>query len=335
MNIFVDESGTFRTAPVADAWCVLVAYVSPEIDRAPLARLIGDLRVEISGGGEVKLRDLTESRYARFLTDLARLRGIAFGVAMDAYQHSDAQLIHHRDMQAQKVLTHIEKMHHAEARRGLEDLAQAIRLLPVQLYAQLCAQVELCHAVLRTGITYFAQRHPPTLAHLRWRVDRKDTIPTAYENAFRIILPALLQTKSLRDPILQLTGADYSFFQRFEFPRGAAPTFLRDDYGIDMETDPLDVGKMIREDFRLVDSAAVPGVQVADLLASGLRRTMRGNFDDPEKIARLLGANMLQREEGAPPLKLISLGGIPDIPVTDRSAVLSAAMGRYAKSLLA
>jgi len=335
MNIFIDESGLFRTAPREDAWCVVAAYVSPEIDRARLSRLVSDLRLEVSGGKEVKLRDLTEARYTRFLAELARLRGIAFAVAMDAFQHSDAQLAHHRDMQAKKVIAHVDKMLHAEGRRGLENLAAAIQGLPVQLYAQLCVQVELCHAVLRLGITYFAQRHPPTLARLRWRVDQKDTIPTAYENAFRMILPALLQTKSLRDPIIQLTGADYSFFQRFEFPKGEAPTFLRDDYGIEIDTDPLDVGKMVREDFRLVDSAAVPGVQVADLLASGLSRTMRGNFDDLESVARLIGANLLQREGGQPPVQLVSLGGTGGDTVTDRSAVLLDAMRRSAKPLLA
>jgi len=336
VNIYVDESGTFRTSPTPDSWCAVVAYVSPETDRSRLQRLIGSLRLECAGGGEAKLTHVPEARYARFLWDLSQLRGIAFAVAIDAHRHTEDGLRDHRDGQAEKVVEHIDKLLHPEGRQSLQALSDAIRGLPVQLYTQLICQVELFHKVITRAITYYAQRQPATLGSLRWRVDRKDTIPTAYEKAFRTILPALLQTKSHRDPMLMLTeGADYSFFRRFEYLPGSAPTYLRDVYGIDSQSDPADVGKMVREDFKLVESSLVPGVQVADLLASGLRRTLRRNFDNPNRIATLLGANMLQEAHGKPPVRLIALGPGREECVSDGAADLLRAMTEFNRPFLA
>lgn len=335
MNIFVDESGTFRTAANPDSWCVVVAYASPEIDRAPLNRLVRDLRLECTFGKEAKLSDIPERRYARFLYDLSHLRGIAFAVAIDAHLHTEEGLIKHRDGQAAKVVEHIDTMLYAEGRQSLQELSDAIRTLPVQLYTQLICQVELFHALLTRAITYYAQRQPATLRSLRWRVDRKDTIPTAYENAFRTILPVLLQTKSLKDPMLMLTeGADYSFFKRYEYASGKEPTYLKDLYGIDHKDGSVDIGKIVREDFQLVESSTVPGVQVADLLASGLRRTMRRNFDDPERIATLLGSNLLQEFHRKPPLRLFALGPGRDEQVSERTAHLLKAMTQFNKAFL-
>lgn len=323
MNIFVDESGTFRTSPHPDSWCTVVAYVSPEIDRRRLDRLVGALRAECASGREAKLRNVAEARYAKFLSDLARLNGVAFAVAVDAHQHSECALELHRDSQARAALEHIDKMLHPTGREAVQRVSDAIRSLPVQLYAQLVCQVELFHKVITRAITYYAQRFPATLRSLRWRVDRKDTIPTAYENTFRMILPALLQSKSDRDPMLMLKGADYSHFRRFEYAPGEAPTYLKDDYGIDYGEDVVDVGKMVKDDFQLVDSNNVPGVQVADLLASGLRRVMRQKFDAPERIATLIGENMVQEADRQPPVRLISLApGSGDRVSTDVAKLL-------------
>lgn len=334
MNIFVDESGTFGSAPNPDSWCVIVAYLSPEIDRAPLAKLVTSLRRDCAGGREAKLGDIPEMRYARFLNDLSKLRGAAFAVAVDANLHSTQDLVRHRDAQAAKIAEHIDRMLHPGGRKGVADLAAAIEELPVQLYAQLVCQVELFYAVLARGITYYAQRHPPTLSRFRWRVDRKDIDPTAYERAFRMILPALLQTKSLRDPISMLTGANYSFFERFEYAEGQAPTYLQEFYGIEIDKSPLNVGKVVQEDFQLVDSSICPGVQAADLLASGIRRAMRGNFDNPERIARLLGANMVQAPHRQPPLQLVSLGAQRDVQGSERTHSVVKEMSRFSRRYL-
>jgi hypothetical protein len=304
--IFVDESGTFTSTKLSDAWCVVAAYVSPESNRAALTKLITRLRFECSNGSETKLRDMSERRYLRFLDDLRQLKGLAFAVAVDMSLNNGAAVALHRDTQAEKVVEHREKMIHESGKRAVTRLSELIQALPIQLYIQLVCQLELFHKVLTRAPLYYAQRHPAALAHLRWRVDRKNTVPTAYEEAFRTVLPAILQTMSLSDPMIMLEGADYSHFKRFDFPPGGEPDHLRTVYGIDSRGG-ADVGKMIREDFQFVDSNLVPGVQVADLLSAGLRRLLRGQFNAPAIVATLLGANMLQELKGLPLVQLISL----------------------------
>ena len=335
MKIFVDESGNFLTAHKADAWSTVVAYASPETDRKSLDRLVGGLRTECSNGAEAKLRNIPESRFAKFLLDLSRLRGIAFAVAVDAHLHTEKSLRSHQTRQAEKIIKHIDKMHYPEARKGLQELSSAIQSLPLQLYAQLVCQVELFHKVIARSVTYYAQRQPATLGSFRWRVDQKNTIPTPYEIAFRKILPAVLQSKSLRDPMLMLTeSADYTFFKRFEYAPGDAPTYLQEDYGLEVGDGNVNIGKIVSEDFQLVDSAKESGVQVADLLASGIRRVMRGNFDDPAHIAALIGGTMLQEMHRRPPVKLIALGNEADGRVSDELEFLLRAMTRFNRPYL-
>lgn len=294
--------------------------------------MVKGLRLECGGGAEVKLRAIPERRFARFLHDLSQLRGIAFCAASETNVHTLADVERHRNAQADKVVEHIDKLIHETARRGLRDLSDSIRDLPPQLYTQLVCQVELFHRVLTKAISYYALRIPATLGRIRWRVDRKDVIPTAYEAAFRRLLPALLQTKSHRDPMWMIKDAgDYRYFKRYEFPPGEVPTYLTEHYGIPVSEDVSDVGKMVREDFRLVDSAEVPGVQVADLLASGVRRVLRGRFDDPERIATLLGSNMVMEERGKPPLQLMALGRGESVAVTDRTDTVVRLMQRSCK----
>lgn len=234
------------------------------------------------------------------------LGGLAFAVAVDVGLHRPDAIVRHQDGQANKIVEHREKMKHESARLDIDDLAAEIRSLPSQLYTQLICQVELFHKVLTRAPLYFVQRHPPTLGYFRWRLDQKAKVPTAYEKAFQKILPAILQSKSFSDPMIMLEGADYSHFSRFDYPSGEKPTYLKEQYGIDVE-EGSNIGKIVLTDFKLADSATTPGLQIADLLASGIRRLFRGGFKSEEKIAVLIGSNMVQQMQREYPIKLVSL----------------------------
>ncbi|WP_198343546.1 DUF3800 domain-containing protein [Burkholderia ubonensis] len=95
-------------------------------------------------------------------------------------------------------------------------------------------------------------------------------------------------------------------FRRFEYEDGQAPEYLQRNYGILIKSG-TNLGKILYEDFEFVDSDCCAGVQVADLVAGGVRRLLRGGFEDRERIALALGGNMLQREHNAPPIILVSL----------------------------
>ncbi len=101
-----------------------------------------------------------------------------------------------------------------------------------------------------------------------------------------------------------LEGAVYSALDRFLYPPDRKPTYLSDVYGLDAGCGPAwNLGEMLREDFRFVDSRKIPGVQVADLLAAGLRRVLRQGFTDNKRASQLLGSIMVQATRGEPPMR--------------------------------
>ena len=307
MLIFVDESGSFTASETPNSWCVVAAYAVPENQIAHVKSILRRLRSKY-GGSETKLGQMRETDYFETLHKLSLLPGLGFAVACDVSLHSRDVVEAHRDSQAIKVLEHIDKMRFESGRQGLQQLADDLRALPFQLYAQLVLQVKLFDEVIRRTTLYYAQRRPQALGNFRWRLDRKDTRPTAYEEVFRRLLPSLLQTSGLHEPMIALSeGADYSYFNRFDFKNGQMPEYLKDDYGIQVN-DGLNLGMLLREDFELVDSATDDGIQVADLLAGGVRRLLRGGFSDDEAAARLLGANMVSPIYRVPTIKLASLG---------------------------
>ena len=312
MYIFVDESGSFVPPPLGhtNAWNSIAAFVLPEGHRTRMSAALAALKCETSWpqSRELKLRDIGEATYFRFLARLARLDGVLFAVLTDMATNDITATERHQSRQAANIVKHVDKMLHETGRTALHQLSDQVNGLSAQLYVQLQCQVELVDTIARSASLYFVQRHPKTLGHFRWRVDQKNATRTKYERSFFALTPALLQSRSLADPWIMLEGADYSGFDRFNFPPGEEPTYLRDAYGIDTGPEPLmNLGKLFRESFKFVDSKQSPGVQVADLLAAGIRRTLRRGFDDNLRASRLLGAIMVQAEQRRPPVRLLTL----------------------------
>lgn len=182
-------------------------------------------------------------------------------------------------------------------------------MLAPQLYVQLHCQINLISSIVLNGILYFVQRLPKTLGRFRWRIDQKNSTQTEYEKAFVTLTPVILQTISLSEPLPMLEGADYSAFQRFDYSEDKRPTYLKDGYGIDVRNDgpALNIGKLIREDLRFEDSKQNHGVQVADLLAAGLRRCLRTQFNDDQRAAQLLGFSQAESPVSNDVAKLIRI----------------------------
>jgi hypothetical protein len=290
----------------------------------------------VASSAEIKLRDLDENDYFDFLSRLGTLRGVLYSVATDAGVNRVDDVVAHQRQQAEKITEHKAKLHHAKAREGLEALATQVRELAPQLYVQLFCQIDLISEIVKYGSLYFVQRLPRTLGNFRWRIDQKNSIQTEYERAFLTLTPPILQTISLRDPLIMMIGADYSSFRRFDYPAGEAPTYLKDDYGIDLREDgpKLNLGKLMREDLKFEDSTENQGVQVADLLAAGVRRCLRSQFKDSRSAARLLGRLMVQAKKPRPPIRLLGFAGAEEA-VNDDVARLLNIMRKTCRPLVA
>ena len=308
MYIFIDESGSFVKATKGNSWNVVAAYMTPEAEMSRIEHTLAELK-QVAGVDqeqEVKLRDLSEIHYATFLSYFGQMEGVLFVAATDAAKSDVSDIVQHRNNQAASITKHVHLMQHGSGKQALLKLSDKVQHLSPQLYIQLQCQVRLMYAVVHLGVLYFVQRRPEELGSFRWRIDQKNVRRTEYETAFETITLGLLQSISLEEPIMMLNGADYSAFKRFDYAKGEAPDYLRTTYGIDIDvSDSTNIGKVVHEDLKFVDSQQEIGVQVADFLASGMRRCLRMGFRNNTVIARLLGALLVQREMPSPPLHLL------------------------------
>ena len=222
MYIFVDESGSFVPPPPGhtNAWNSIAAFVLPEGHRTHMSAALATLKCETPWpqSRELKLRDIGEATYFRFLARLARLDGVLFAVLTDMATNDITATQRHQSDQAASIVKHVDKMLHETGRAALHQLSDQVNGLSTQLYVQLQCQVELVDTIARSASLYFVQRYPKTLGHFRWRIDQKNATRTKYERSFFASTPALLQSRSLADSWIMLEGADYSGFGRFDFP---------------------------------------------------------------------------------------------------------------------
>src|SRR5690606_34473989 len=98
----------------------------------------------------------------------------------------------------------------------------------------------------------------------------------------------MLQSRSLDEPAIFVKDFDYSHYDKaFRIERGKIPRFLQEVASSNLESASNLAG--VLKDFKFVRSHDVPGVQIADLVASAFRRVLRNEFDDNLGIARALG----------------------------------------------
>jgi hypothetical protein len=307
MVIFLDESGTFGQAPDANSFCVVAGYVIPE-------RLHGQMEDSLrrfkaatghGEGAEVKRRDVKEEDYFRFLAELSDVGGVAFALATDASLNDAA--LSFRDIQAQKVADNEPRMNYPEGRALVLKLAADIRALSPQNFVELMCRTQLAANIINGAQLYFVQRDPETLSRFQWRFDRKDLVLTHFEATFKHLSSALLQTMSLEQPLMMLEGADYSHFDAAFSLDGGYPDWLPVPPNPRDRDQATSAAKIWATDHAYVDSATSPGVQVADLIVSGLHGCLRGRFADNDLAAALLGRLMVQSPAGKPVVPVIAL----------------------------
>lgn len=306
MNIFIDESGSFVNAAHHGAWNSVAAYATPEPARK-IKTVLNRLkrRCKEDSFHEIKLKDTQEHDYFNFLQGLGELEGVVFCTATDAGCNDLNTLRSHQQHQSESVLGHIDKMKYEGGKAALRILAEQVRGLSPQLYAQLYCQVNLIFDAVSRLIPYFVQRNPSALSIFRWRIDQKNVSKTDFEDAFEKITPALIQTWSLDEPLVMIKGLDYSFLSPFMYEEGQGPTYLKEEYGIEVSSG-INIQKVLRENLKFTDSKDSVGIQIADLLASGIRRCLRGGFNENNKAAFLLGRLMIQSALNKPPINLIA-----------------------------
>ncbi len=286
----------------------------------------------VSEQQEIKLKHVSEESYFQFLFDLSKLNGVLFAIATDSYINTNEILIEHRTVQANKIRENVPRMIYEEGKKGISILSDEIDSLSPQLYAQLQCQIVLFSDILHRAILYYVQRDPYTLRKYKWRIDQKNTTKTMYEQAIEKVACPILQTISFREPMIFLKEADYSHMEPFIYSKGEVPEYLEGAYGKKL-SDGVNLGKMIRDDMDFPNSKLDLSVQIADLLAAGVRRCLRCEFANNTLASKMLGKLMLRNIKEKYPIQFVGFGEDKEI-VDDKVARVMAGFERTAKGIL-
>lgn len=280
MHIFMDEAGTFSGLGGPNRPSVVGSLVIPE--RA-LASVEADYLRLRSGlpkdKGEVKGRQLSEGQVASVIELLHRHPVLFEATAIDLGVHTEAGVAHHRAAQAERIAAGVTPSHHPTIRAEVARLRTQLEGFPLQLYVQSVATFDLIARTLDHASLYFVQRAPEELAAFHWVMDAKERANpvTPWEEWWTTCVKPILQSRSARQPIQMLEGADYSHFDRFmtewqswAFPGKAPPA----------DSKAVDLTKVLTESFVFSDQA-LPGLELVDILTNALRRCLVGNLAEP------------------------------------------------------
>jgi len=294
VHFFIDEAGTFQSKSTSGpaVSCVGVVTVPSQLlDQFEdvVARLTRDWpRTET---GELKGRLLGEEHIEALCIALVPLQVLLEVAVADLTGCPEADIKAHQADQAARLTVSLTERHHPNLVQQVWQLRWAMEGLAPQLYVQSLALTGVIWRALGHGQLYFCQRRAGELSRFVWRIDAKEEGKiTAYEDLWVKTLFPFLQSTSLREPLIQLRGGDYSAYRR-NFPKIPVPEYLREQHGGPIK-EPF--GHDLRAVFRDMEFQASHrsmGLQVADVLTNAVRRALTGRL----------------RREGWEPLQLLMI----------------------------
>jgi hypothetical protein len=330
---YIDEAGTFVSKGAAEnSWCTVACYSIPEFEKRKLADILRGLKLRegFSRNDEVKLKNVSEQGYLEFLSQLVELNGSLFCVATDSHYNSIEEINYHKEKHVESILRGQGEMKFEGGKQAMKILHSQLSGLPEQLYVQFHCQAVLLDSFIRRGIAFYIQRYPNSLKKFRWQYDAKELLKvTNFEDSFQKFVPALLQAYSIDNPSPALDWCDYSPMQKYI---GTVPDYVVHKVPELEGQEAFNLQKIIRDDIDFVDSKSSSGIQVADLLASGLRRLLRLEFDNNEEMAGMLGKLLLQEEGNKPPVALVAFDG--ESPVSGQLAEVVKILIKNSRRLL-
>jgi len=247
VHIFIDESGVF-VVPSDErvSVSVVAAVVVPNSNVGALKRDVARL----SGGwgiadGEIKGRELTESRFAAILDVLFAHDVFAVIGAVDLGGHTEAEVTEHRRLQAARITANLNASRDPALRSQVGELVRRVEALPGQLYVQMFLLTRVISSVVRLATVLHPDAPPMDLDRFAWRLDAKDRSRTEYENLWKTLVAPFAESLS-RDP--------------------------------DSPFSRLDAKRVLLEDLSFANSRTDVGLQIADVVANCFRRACCGRL---------------------------------------------------------
>jgi len=218
--------------------------------------------------------------------------------AVDMATHGDGGVGPFKARQADAITARLTPEHHPPIVAQLQGLADAIRQMPNQLFVQAFLVIELVLKVIEESTLYYVQRLPEELGSIEWTIDQKNRTITEMEETWSTLILPMSEGHFAQHPLPTLKEADYSHFdERYgidpkndEMKRHIEWT--REAYGIRDDGRPpgLNAGLLLNEQRQFADSINSLGLQLADMLATILRRALNNRLQPPgwKDFGRLL-----------------------------------------------
>lgn len=295
MFTYIDESGLF--IPGRGKWSAVAAYCIAESDRRRMQLACEKLRnnIGIASNEEIKAKNLwgNQQAYFEFLRGLQSSRSFL----VTAFTHSTFQshdiVIDHRSAQAKLIVA---KPHHEISKQHeLETWEKRFSTLSPQLYLQVLCQIRIFDEVIRTACMHFSLCAPPALKNFRWIMDEKGK---RFNDEMLDLIGPALRYLAQNTPLEIRQDGDFRFMQDMMINKAQlqeTPLHTKGPKGLVLSHGAVDIAKLVKNNWRFVDSKSTLGIQVADLLAGGVTHLLNGSFDDEEQAAVLIGKLMISR----------------------------------------
>lgn len=300
MLIYVDEAGNFVVPTDGQSlYSLVLALIIPSSVENDLLQEFLRLRDSWPNNAvEIKGSKLDEGQAAQLIDLVSRYNVFVKFFAVDMATHGDGVVGPFKTRQADAITAHITPEHHPPIVAQLQGLADAIRRMPNQLFLQAFLVIELVLKVIEESTLYYVQRLPAELGSIEWIIDQKNRTITEMEETWSTLILPMSEGHFAQHPLPTLNGADYS---HFDARYGIDPNdqemkrhieWTREAYGIREDERPpgLNAGLLMSEQRQFADSANSLGLQLADMLATILRRALNNRLQLPgwEDFGRLL-----------------------------------------------
>ncbi|WP_343578984.1 DUF3800 domain-containing protein [Acinetobacter sp.] len=308
MYIFIDESGLFL--PTENNSCSTVgALCVPDEAIDQVERALTDLKKSLGREDDDEIKsprpDCTSKPFECFIAKLVSLNCTFEALVTNISLNETETILQAKNnvIEGMKRYIEVEKIKGDE----LEFVMSVINLtnsLSLQLFQQVYMQCYLIVGLVEKVLNFYAKNSPKSLSSFKWRIDQKGTKSEekTFEKVFQSLYLSIAVSASLRNPMRLVfeenNNFDY-FFHSFNTKKNSKKleneAKLR---GIDITALknhmlPMNLQLILAKDFSFIDSKKSKGLQIVDLLVSSTNRCLKRNFDDNEKMAKLLGGLMI------------------------------------------
>jgi hypothetical protein len=269
MKFFFDESGNFQLPPAGKHRVGIVSGVAiPDSDEAGVFQqfdaFLSKQPASSFKNGEPKGRLLDDAGRKALADMLVGLPGILLCPIMldltslvGQHQTDAAGLVSRKLIQLQATCKH------ETFRNQIVELANDIGAMSMQQVLRLAAWAKcIARTVNDSIILHSGTKYESSWSSLRFEIDPVEQVPrNREERVFETMLPMWVSSWSHDEPFTEIEGihtADHPLVKNWDCDKG------------------LDIGKMFRNNVHYVSSATSKGIQLADMTASLVRRSVMG-----------------------------------------------------------